>query len=158
MHTVCTVNWMSVCVSLSLSFCLFFGLFSFSPDLGQSIFYTTTCLLPFLSDDILSTLPYTMISTLATFPPFLHKDIIEYLSTSFLPMAICEYDKTIHASSCQAVVSYTTTLILFQRRIEIPKRFLCSGLHPQGRRSPCLHQSVCFLYAYDCDAVHLKSR
>ncbi|XP_043553117.1 protein unc-79 homolog isoform X4 [Chiloscyllium plagiosum] len=57
-------------------------------DLGQSIFYTTTCLLPFLSDDILSTLPYTMISTLATFPPFLHKDIIEYLSTSFLPMAI----------------------------------------------------------------------
>ncbi|KAM6961265.1 protein unc-79 homolog [Aplochiton taeniatus] len=57
-------------------------------ELGQSIFYTTTCLLPFLSDDILSTLPYTMISTLATFPPFLHKDIIEYLSTSFLPMAI----------------------------------------------------------------------
>ncbi|XP_034051028.1 protein unc-79 homolog [Thalassophryne amazonica] len=57
-------------------------------DLGQSIFYTTTCLLPFLSDDILSSLPYTMISTLATFPPFLHKDIIEYLSTSFLPMAI----------------------------------------------------------------------
>uniref|UniRef100_A0A8C9K6R4 Unc-79 homolog, NALCN channel complex subunit n=1 Tax=Panthera tigris altaica TaxID=74533 RepID=A0A8C9K6R4_PANTA len=53
-------------------------------DLGQSIFYTTTCLLPFLNDDIL----YTMISTLATFPPFLHKDIIEYLSTSFLPMAI----------------------------------------------------------------------
>uniref|UniRef100_A0A8C9PZI8 Unc-79 homolog, NALCN channel complex subunit n=1 Tax=Spermophilus dauricus TaxID=99837 RepID=A0A8C9PZI8_SPEDA len=43
-------------------------------DLGQSIFYTTTCLLPFLNDDILST--------------FLHKDIIEYLSTSFLPMAI----------------------------------------------------------------------
>ncbi|XP_024132792.1 protein unc-79 homolog isoform X1 [Oryzias melastigma] len=57
-------------------------------DLGQSIFYTTACLLPFLTDDILSTLPYTMISTLATFPPFLHKDIIEYLSTSFLPMAI----------------------------------------------------------------------
>nr|XP_033809162.1 protein unc-79 homolog [Geotrypetes seraphini] len=57
-------------------------------DLGQSIFYSTTCLLPFLNDDILSTLPYTMISTLATFPPFLHKDIVEYLSTSFLPMAI----------------------------------------------------------------------
>lgn len=59
-------------------------------DLGQAIFYTTTCLLPFLSDDILSTLPYTMISTLATFPPFLHKDVIEYLSTSFIPMAIRE--------------------------------------------------------------------
>ncbi|KAM9293856.1 protein unc-79 homolog isoform 2-T2 [Gastrophryne carolinensis] len=29
-----------------------------------------------------------MISTLATFPPFLHKDITEYLSSSFLPMAI----------------------------------------------------------------------
>uniref|UniRef100_A0A670Y9A7 Unc-79 homolog, NALCN channel complex subunit n=1 Tax=Pseudonaja textilis TaxID=8673 RepID=A0A670Y9A7_PSETE len=67
------------------SYCLFFVPLT---DLGQSIFYTTTCLLPFLNDDILSTLPYTMISTLATFPPFLHKDIIEYLSTSFLPMAI----------------------------------------------------------------------
>lgn len=78
-----------VSVYLSLSF---FCIFPFFSDLGQSIFYTTTCLLPFLSDDILSTLPYTMISTLATFPPFLHKDIIEYLSTSFLPMAICEYD------------------------------------------------------------------
>lgn len=88
-NTVCTVNWMSVCVSL---FCLF-AFSPFSSDLGQSIFYTTTCLLPFLSDDILSTLPYTMISTLATFPPFLHKDIIEYLSTSFLPMAICKYYK-----------------------------------------------------------------
>ncbi|ELV12147.1 Protein unc-79 like protein [Tupaia chinensis] len=30
-------------------------------DLGQSIFYTTTCLLPFLNDDILSTLPYMCI-------------------------------------------------------------------------------------------------
>lgn len=86
---VLLIEWVSV--YLSLSFFFFFCLLSFSSDLGQSIFYTTTCLLPFLSDDILSTLPYTMISTLATFPPFLHKDIIEYLSTSFLPMAICEY-------------------------------------------------------------------
>lgn len=84
------IEWVSVYLSLSLFF--FFCLFPLPSDLGQSIFYTTTCLLPFLSDDILSTLPYTMISTLATFPPFLHKDIIEYLSTSFLPMAICEYD------------------------------------------------------------------
>lgn len=85
--TVCTVYWMSACASLFVSLCILI----LSSDLGQSIFYTTTCLLPFLSDDILSTLPYTMISTLATFPPFLHKDIIEYLSTSFLPMAIREY-------------------------------------------------------------------
>lgn len=86
---VLLIEWVSVYLSLSF---FFFCLFPFSSDLGQSIFYTTTCLLPFLSDDILSTLPYTMISTLATFPPFLHKDVIEYLSTSFLPMAICEYD------------------------------------------------------------------
>lgn len=93
---------MGVCVSLCLFFffLFFFCLFSSLLDLGQSIFYTTTCLLPFLSDDILSTLPYTMISTLATFPPFLHKDIIEYLSTSFLPMAIREYNpsQTINAT------------------------------------------------------------
>lgn len=84
---VLLIEWVSVYLSLFV----FFAFSLFLPDLGQSIFYTTTCLLPFLSDDILSTLPYTMISTLATFPPFLHKDIIEYLSTSFLPMAICEH-------------------------------------------------------------------
>lgn len=91
---VLLIEWVSM--YLSVSFCLF----PFSSDLGQSIFYTTTCLLPFLSDDILSTLPYTMISTLATFPPFLHKDIIEYLSTSFLPMAICEYDSITRQDRC----------------------------------------------------------
>ncbi|XP_069772299.1 protein unc-79 homolog isoform X2 [Narcine bancroftii] len=78
-------------------------------DLGQSIFYTTTCLLPFLSDDILSTLPYTMISTLATFPPFLHKDIIDYLSTSFLPMAILGSSKR---EGVPAYVNYSASSML----------------------------------------------
>lgn len=92
-----------LCISLLVSV----RLFTFSSDLGQSIFYTTTCLLPFLSDDILSTLPYTMISTLATFPPFLHKDIIEYLSTSFLPMAIREYDLSLdNPKICYATWPY----------------------------------------------------
>lgn len=97
-HMYISLNYcLSLCVCAS-------WLFLLPSDLGQSIFYTTTCLLPFLSDDILSTLPYTMISTLATFPPFLHKDIIEYLSTSFLPMAICEYSHSvsnIHLHACE---------------------------------------------------------
>lgn len=35
---------------------------------------------------------------------------------------------------------------------------VCSGLNPEGGRGPSLCQSVCFLYAYDCHAVHLKPR
>lgn len=99
-----------LCISLFVSLCILL----FSSDLGQSIFYTTTCLLPFLSDDILSTLPYTMISTLATFPPFLHKDIIEYLSTSFLPMAIREYPPC-HLTKRPVFQASSTALFSIQR-------------------------------------------
>lgn len=114
LHTVCGYCMYCVlnerlCISLFVSLCILL----FSSDLGQSIFYTTTCLLPFLSDDILSTLPYTMISTLATFPPFLHKDIIEYLSTSFLPMAIREYPP--YHLAKQVFQALSTTLFTNQR-------------------------------------------
>lgn len=159
---------MSVCASLFVSLCILI----LSSDLGQSIFYTTTCLLPFLSDDILSTLPYTMISTLATFPPFLHKDIIEYLSTSFLPMAIREYPpyhlaKQVLRPSPVLFLYRSHNYIFFKPDRNQTSHFLpffslsllvCSGLHPEGGRSPSLCQSVSFLYAYDCHAVHLKPR
>lgn len=140
-NTVCYVNWMSVCMYLSVFFCIF----SFSPDLGQSIFYTTTCLLPFLSDDILSTLPYTMISTLATFPPFLHKDIIEYLSTSFLPMAICEHTQIKYLYPHRISKNITFTIItvhflclqwvLLGGKEEYPLTLIY--LHPRCLWSPC---------------------
>lgn len=175
LHTVCGYCMYCVlnerlCISLFVSLCILL----FSSDLGQSIFYTTTCLLPFLSDDILSTLPYTMISTLATFPPFLHKDIIEYLSTSFLPMAIREYPP--YHLTKQVFQALSTTLFTNQRHnlihlnhteikpvtffLSLSSLFLlvCSGLDPEGRRGPSLCQFVCFLYAYDCHAVHLKPR
>uniref|UniRef100_I3KW79 Unc-79 homolog, NALCN channel complex subunit n=1 Tax=Oreochromis niloticus TaxID=8128 RepID=I3KW79_ORENI len=89
-------------------------------DLGQSIFYTTTCLLPFLSDDILSTLPYTMISTLATFPPFLHKDIIEYLSTSFLPMegGVPAYVNLSASSMLMIAMQYTSNPVYHCQLLE----------------------------------------
>lgn len=117
---------MSVCASLFVSLCILL----LSSDLGQAIFYTTTCLLPFLSDDILSTLPYTMISTLATFPPFLHKDIIEYLSTSFLPMAIREYPpyhspkQVLRASPVLLLYKSHNSIYLNQTEIKQVTRFL----------------------------------
>lgn len=134
-------------------------------DLGQAIFYTTTCLLPFLSDDILSTLPYTMISTLATFPPFLHKDIIEYLSTSFLPMAICEYIwlHKCHLQS-QYLSDHTVLNVLYLRsswimHFAVSKCVLCcSGFDSKRGWRSGVCQSVRLLHADDRHAVHFKSR
>ncbi len=154
-------------------------------DLGQAIFYTTTCLLPFLSDDILSTLPYTMISTLATFPPFLHKDIIEYLSTSFLPMAICEYTNCVCVNmrdvySKQHLSKYFSNHLCFQENTwlvwlsastnkcntmwqscttKLRKLFMyCSGFDSKRGWRSSICQSVRLLHADDRHAVHFKSR
>uniref|UniRef100_A0A8C5T3P5 Unc-79 homolog, NALCN channel complex subunit n=1 Tax=Malurus cyaneus samueli TaxID=2593467 RepID=A0A8C5T3P5_9PASS len=104
-------------------------------DLGQSIFYTTTCLLPFLSDDILSTLPYTMISTLATFPPFLHKDIIEYLSTSFLPMAILGSSKR---EGVPAHVNLSASSMLMIHKYNILNCILLPSYGPSQVKPPAV--------------------
>jgi hypothetical protein len=46
------------------------------------------CLVPFLEHDLLDSLPYTVASTLAIFPPTLHKDTIDLLCSSLLPMTL----------------------------------------------------------------------
>lgn len=49
------------------------------------------CLVPFLEHDLLDSLPYTVASTLATFPPTLHKDTIDLLCSSLLPMTLGQH-------------------------------------------------------------------
>lgn len=46
------------------------------------------CLVPFLEHDLLDSLPYTVASTLAIFPPTLHKDTIDLLCSNMLPMTL----------------------------------------------------------------------
>lgn len=46
------------------------------------------CLVPFLEHDLLDSLPYTVASTLAIFPPTLHKETIDLLCSNMLPMTL----------------------------------------------------------------------
>ena len=54
---------------------------------GNALIHTMTCLAPFLSDEIVESLPYTIALTLTTFPKDLQKTIIDSLCNNFLPIA-----------------------------------------------------------------------
>ncbi|XP_059155568.1 protein unc-79 homolog isoform X3 [Physella acuta] len=56
--------------------------------LGEAVLNVLGWLVPFLEHDLLDSLPYTVASTLAIFPPTLHKDTIDLLCTSLLPMTL----------------------------------------------------------------------
>ena len=60
----------------------------FITELGESILNVLGCLVPFLENDLLDSLPYTVASTLAIFPPTLHKDTIDLLCSNLLPMTL----------------------------------------------------------------------
>ncbi|XP_025104233.1 protein unc-79 homolog isoform X4 [Pomacea canaliculata] len=57
-------------------------------DVGEAVLNVLGCLVPFLEHDLLDSLPYTVASTLAIFPPTLHKDTIDLLCCSLLPMTL----------------------------------------------------------------------
>jgi len=56
--------------------------------LGESILAVIGCLVPFLETDVLHCLPYTVATTLAVFPPTLHKDVVELLCANLLPVTL----------------------------------------------------------------------
>ncbi|XP_053376174.1 protein unc-79 homolog isoform X2 [Mercenaria mercenaria] len=57
-------------------------------ELGEAVLNVLGCLVPFLESDLLDSLPYTVASTLAIFPPTLHKDTIDLLCSNLLPMTL----------------------------------------------------------------------
>ncbi|XP_060580761.1 protein unc-79 homolog, partial [Ruditapes philippinarum] len=57
-------------------------------ELGEAVLNVLGCLVPFLENDLLDSLPYTVASTLAIFPPTLHKDTIDLLCSNLLPMTL----------------------------------------------------------------------
>lgn len=60
---------------------------SFSTAVGQALIHTFGCLAPFLADDLLESLPYTMALTLTTFPVDLHKSVLDMLCNCLLPIS-----------------------------------------------------------------------
>ncbi len=55
---------------------------------GESLLKTFECLCPFLSDDLLESLPYTISLSLTTFPKDLHKAIVDCLCNTILPISL----------------------------------------------------------------------
>ena len=55
---------------------------------GESLVKTLECLTPFLSDELLESLPYNMALALTTFPKDLHRCIVDALCNTFLPIAL----------------------------------------------------------------------
>ena len=78
------------------------------------------CLVPFLEHDLLDSLPYTVASTLATFPPTLHKDTIDLLCSSLLPMTL---------GQCLQFVFYSP-VICANLRVTAPALLILASLPP----------------------------
>lgn len=55
---------------------------------GESLLKTFECLAPFLTDDLLESLPYTLALALTSFPKDLHKCIVDSLCNTILPIAL----------------------------------------------------------------------
>ncbi|XP_055879587.1 protein unc-79 homolog isoform X2 [Biomphalaria glabrata] len=76
--------------------------------LGEAVLNVLGWLVPFLEHDLLDALPYTVATTLAIFPPTLHKDTIDLLCTSLLPMTLssddCE-EPTYASESAAAIIT-----------------------------------------------------
>lgn len=55
---------------------------------GEALIKTFECLCPFLTEDLLESLPYTIALALTTFPKDLHKCIVDSLCKTLLPIAL----------------------------------------------------------------------
>jgi hypothetical protein len=56
-------------------------------SVGQSLLHTFGCLAPFLAEDLIDSLPYTIALTLTSFPRDLHKYIMDILCNTLMPIA-----------------------------------------------------------------------
>ena len=56
--------------------------------MGEALVKTFECLTPFLGDDLLESLPYTLALALTTFPKDLHRCIVDSLCNTLLPIAL----------------------------------------------------------------------
>jgi hypothetical protein len=58
--------------------------------IGEALVQALSFLAPFLTDDLIQSLPYTMALTLTTFPKELQNCIMEVLCNTLLPIASIE--------------------------------------------------------------------
>ncbi|XP_071164350.1 protein unc-79 homolog isoform X1 [Mytilus edulis] len=77
-------------------------------EVGENVLKVLGCLVPFLEHDLLDSLPYTVASTLAIFPPTLHKETIDLLCSNMLPMTLGYdggFEPTYASESAAAIIT-----------------------------------------------------
>ncbi|XP_060067575.1 protein unc-79 homolog isoform X2 [Ylistrum balloti] len=80
-------------------------------EIGENVLKVLGCLVPFLEHDLLDSLPYTVASTLAIFPPTLHKDTIDLLCSNMLPMTL-GFDGCLEPSYASESAAAIITMVL----------------------------------------------
>lgn len=90
--------------------------------IGQALIHTFGCLAPFLADDLIDSLPYTIALTLTSFPRDLHKYIMEVLCNSLLPIA-----STNSTFKIYDFLGLTKRAVILNRRLLRLFQFECSS-------------------------------
>uniref|UniRef100_T1JB25 Protein unc-79 homolog n=1 Tax=Strigamia maritima TaxID=126957 RepID=T1JB25_STRMM len=89
--------------------------------LGQAILHSISCLIPFLEHEYLDTLPSLVASSMAMFPPLLHKDIVTMLCHHILPYTIIHQpdseNKNYAVLSTSAVLMLNFICLLFLQTV-----------------------------------------
>ena len=57
-------------------------------DVAQSLLHLVACLAPFIPNDLLEQLSYTVAFSLTTFPSEVHDDIMTCLCNTLLPLSL----------------------------------------------------------------------
>ena len=79
----------------------------FFAALGEAILNLLGCLVPFLEYDLLDTLPYSVSVALATFPTPLHREIIDLLCTTLMPVTLGKYNKNYNMYDLKSFMAIT---------------------------------------------------
>jgi hypothetical protein len=99
---------------------------SFVAAMGEAIVSAFSCLVPFLEYDQLSTLPFTVSSMLPIFPDTLHKDVVDLLCGSLLPVTLANNQQSEHThNSTFANDSSAAILMMVFQHVdkEVPRMY-----------------------------------
>ena len=75
--------------------------------LAQSIIHALACLAPFLPYELLDALPYTFATTLTTFPFDVHKETLDMLCNTLLPINMGKKSNMLFFDNFELVLAYT---------------------------------------------------
>lgn len=87
-------------------------------DVGTELIRTFSCLAPFLSDDLLVTIPYTIAMSLSTFPNELHRQIMDALCNTFIPIVFIYADHSAYSFMSNSISSILTLVIEYATESE----------------------------------------